>query len=413
MASFWDKVGGAAKWITDPKQLLTAAGFALGGPIGAGIGRAVGGVVPQSAGPVPWGALGANTDEFRKSTLSDGLQWEDVGQAGSDFLSGYSAGKVGQQIPGLRNLEGAFGAGAGGAGAFGAGGAGAGGAGAGGIQNLDKLAPGQIPGQATLSAGMTPGVPKAMEIGKYSTDAMGHGGGMTAPHSPFEIGQYDSAQARAPGVVPHNWRNVSHGMDADVNLGFESAVEHLNGGTAPSFQPPDLYSALQTPPPPLSPVQPNYGVTNLRAPTPQYASPPALNQATRAAEVMDLGSPTNYGTPEPLAAADDYLALPDPDYLATDYEHLAPGDGGNFLSGAWSKAGDVVDSARSNFEDLTLAEKMYLTSQGVGAVGDAFGGGPNIDKEGVAMLGEMGMFSPTQRRQPTNFDEWRSQRARR
>jgi hypothetical protein len=401
---FWDKVGGAAKWITDPKQLLTAAGFALGGPIGAGIGRAVGGVVPQSAGPVPWGALGANTDEFRKSTLSDGLQWEDVGQAGSDFLSGYSAGKVGQQIPGLRNLEGAFGAGAGGAGA-------------GGIQNLDKLAPGQIPGQATLSAGMTPGVPKAMEIGKYSTDAMGHGGGTIAPHSQFEIGQYDSMQANraaAMGGTPTPWRNVSHGMGRDVNTGaMRATIESKNFGLMPGYQPPGLDSALQTPPPPLSPVQPNYGVTNLRAPTPQYASPPALNQATRAAEVMDLGSPTNYGTPEPLAAADDYLALPDPDYLAADYEHLAPGDGGNFLSGAWSKAGDVFDSARSNFEDLTLAEKMYLTSQGVGAVGDAFGGGPNIDKEGVAMLGEMGMFSPTQRRQPTNFDEWRSQRARR
>ena len=112
MASFWDKAGGAAKWITDPKQLLTAAGFVLGGPVGAGAGRAVGGMVPQSAGPVPWGALGANTDEFRESTLADGLQWEDVGQAGKDFASGYSAGQVGQQIPGLRDLEGAFAGGA-------------------------------------------------------------------------------------------------------------------------------------------------------------------------------------------------------------------------------------------------------------------------------------------------------------
>ena len=55
--AFWDKVGGAAKWITDPKQLLTAAGFMVGGPVGAGAGRAIGGMVPQSAGSTvgcPW-----------------------------------------------------------------------------------------------------------------------------------------------------------------------------------------------------------------------------------------------------------------------------------------------------------------------------------------------------------------------
>jgi hypothetical protein len=104
---FWDKVGGAAKWITDPKQLLTAAGFVFGGgPVGAGVGRAIGGMVPQNAGPVPWGALGADTSEFRESTLADGLDWGDVGTAGKDFASGYTAGTIGQQVPGIKNLEG-------------------------------------------------------------------------------------------------------------------------------------------------------------------------------------------------------------------------------------------------------------------------------------------------------------------
>lgn len=125
--SFIDKIGGAAKWITDPKQILTAAGFVLGGPAGAGAGRAVGGMIPQSAGPVPWGALGANTDDFRSGTLEDGLQWGDVGQAGKDFVQGYSAGKVGQQVPGLQDLEGAFREGAG-------------------------QIPGQIPGQSAQAA---------------------------------------------------------------------------------------------------------------------------------------------------------------------------------------------------------------------------------------------------------------------
>ncbi len=154
----------------------------------------------------------------------------------------------------------------------------AGEAAAGGVQNLAKLTPGQIPGQAALSAGMTPGVPKAMEIGKYagkavgsgvgapnigsltsanpvkamdigkySTDAMGHGGGMVAPHSSFEIGQYDDMLARNPGIraAPKDWRNVSHGMDANVNAGdndavFKATIKHLNGGPVPGYQPPSL-----------------------------------------------------------------------------------------------------------------------------------------------------------------------------
>ena len=105
---FWDTMGGAAKWVTDPQQILTAAGFMVGGPVGAGVGRAVGGAVPQHVGPVPWGVLGADTSEFRKSTLADGLQWEDLGQAGKDFASGYSAGKIGQQVPGVKGTEGSL-----------------------------------------------------------------------------------------------------------------------------------------------------------------------------------------------------------------------------------------------------------------------------------------------------------------
>ena len=142
---FWDRVGGAAKWITDPKQILTAAGFVFGGPVGAGVGRAVGGLVPQKAGPVPWGALGADTSDFRKSTLADGLQWRDAAQAGQDFMSGYSAGKVGQQIPGIKDLEGAFAQ----EGLWG----GSGMPGGSNIpESLPKLTPGEMPGQSVINA---------------------------------------------------------------------------------------------------------------------------------------------------------------------------------------------------------------------------------------------------------------------
>ena len=97
--SFWEKVGGVAQYITDPKQILTAAGFALGGPVGAGLGRAVGGAVPDWHGK-------------RESTLADGAQFADLGSAGKDFASGYAAGTIGQQVPGVKNLEGAFSGGA-------------------------------------------------------------------------------------------------------------------------------------------------------------------------------------------------------------------------------------------------------------------------------------------------------------
>ena len=303
MASFWDKAGGAAKWITDPKQLLTAAGFVLGGPVGAGAGRAVGGMVPQSAGPVPWGALGANTDEFRESTLADGLQWGDVGQAGKDFASGYSAGKVGQQIPGLRDLEGAFGGG----GTF-----------------------------STQAGQATTGTP-SVGIGDVTYDPAQQG--VPTP------GSFEAMKAQVPGAIP---------------------------------QPPD------------------YGLTNLRAPTPQYPAPGAMPQPSALSPMQ----PPDYGLTN--------LRAPTPQYPA-------PGDEGNFLSGAWSRAGDVLGGARSSFDDLTPMEKMYVASQVPGIAGaiTGAGGGQPIGEEGTALLGEMGMFSPTQRRRPTNFDEWRSQRSRR
>jgi len=89
-----------------------------------------------------------------------------------------------------------------------------------------------------------------MDIGKYSTDAMGHGGGTTRPHSQFEIDQYDSMQARkaaAMGGTPSPWRNVSHGMDADVNTGaMRASIKSLNGGTVPGYQPPTLSRATQS-----------------------------------------------------------------------------------------------------------------------------------------------------------------------
>ena len=89
---FWDKMEGAAKWITDPKQLLTGVGFALGGPPGAAAGRTVGGAIPQ-----PWGD--------RPSSLEGK---GDLGRLLRDAAEGYGAGVVGQQVPGIQNLEGAF-----------------------------------------------------------------------------------------------------------------------------------------------------------------------------------------------------------------------------------------------------------------------------------------------------------------
>ena len=82
----------AAQWITDPKQILTGVGFALGGPLGAAAGRTAGGAIPQ-----PWGD--------RPSSLEgEG----DLGRLLKDAATGYGAGVVGQQIPGIQNLEGAF-----------------------------------------------------------------------------------------------------------------------------------------------------------------------------------------------------------------------------------------------------------------------------------------------------------------
>ena len=90
---FWDKMEGAAKWITDPKQLLTGVGFALGGgPLGAAAGRTVGGMIPQAWGDRP------------SSLEGEG----DLGRLLKDAATGYGAGVVGQQIPGIQNLEGSL-----------------------------------------------------------------------------------------------------------------------------------------------------------------------------------------------------------------------------------------------------------------------------------------------------------------
>ena len=89
---FWKRMEGAAKWITDPKQILTGVGFALGGPLGAAAGRTAGGAIPQ-----PWG-------DRPSSFEGKG----DLGRLLKDAATGYGAGVVGQQIPGIQNLEGAF-----------------------------------------------------------------------------------------------------------------------------------------------------------------------------------------------------------------------------------------------------------------------------------------------------------------
>ena len=89
---FWKRMEGAAKWITAPKQILTGVGFALDGPLGAAAGRTAGGAIPQ-----PWG-------DRPSSVEGKG----DLGRLLKDAATGYGAGVVGQQIPGIQNLEGAF-----------------------------------------------------------------------------------------------------------------------------------------------------------------------------------------------------------------------------------------------------------------------------------------------------------------
>ena len=102
---FWSKAADVGEFILDPKNIGTAAGFAIGGPQGAAAGRALGG---------SFRALDIDGDgdiygqEPRDSILADGITREDFARLGKDALTGYTAGKVGQQIPGIRGLEGAF-----------------------------------------------------------------------------------------------------------------------------------------------------------------------------------------------------------------------------------------------------------------------------------------------------------------
>ena len=335
---FWDRVGGAAKWVTDPKQILTAAGFALGGPVGAGVGRAVGGVVPQSAGPVPWGALGADTDEFRKSTLADGLQWGDVGQAGKDFMSGYSAGKVGQQIPGIKDLEGAF-------------------------------------GQGGMWGG--PGMPGGANQPQLGADPMmAQGAGVGAPGpTPFEMSSNVGEPGQIPGQSLINAQRPMPGMPAPSPAGL------MQDRTL------DLQEAR-----------------NLGGPA-SYSPPP---QATGAFQSFQPG-PTQFELSSNVGGPGQVPEVPFRD--VSSQLGITGGGGINVPSvtpqvpekAMWKRG---LDAAGKWFGELTPMEKIYLATQGVGA---ATGGrGHTIGREGTALLGEMGMFSPTPRYRAPRFDQWRS-----
>ena len=102
---FWSKAADVGEFILDPKNIGTAAGFAIGGPQGAAAGRALGG---------SFRGIDLDRDgdiygqEPRDSILADGITREDFARLGKDAITGYTAGKIGQQIPGVRNLEGAF-----------------------------------------------------------------------------------------------------------------------------------------------------------------------------------------------------------------------------------------------------------------------------------------------------------------
>jgi hypothetical protein len=347
---FWDKVGGkvggAAKWITDPKQLLTAAGFALGGPVGAGIGRSVGGMVPQSVGPVPWGALGADTDEFRQSTLADGLQWGDVGQAGKDFVSGYSAGRVGQQIPGIQDLEGAFG---GGGGAFGG-------------------DPGALPGG---SGALQPDTAITNTMGA-PPPGYGQPGAIPQPSAPtFSPLQPDTAitntmggapppTPQAPGFAPSPY--PSDIGRAAPGYGYGSGADFGNVGIPGQMQP--------TAPPSLVEAMGNQGGTMF---------------------------PENMGSSAPLGGV-DYGGGRRTAQNFTDQRLLEK----------------TVDQGKGFWGGMSGIEKIYamnaLASAGAGIAGSFGGGTKGIGQGGTNLLGDMGLFSPTQRRQVSSFDDWRSRR---
>jgi hypothetical protein len=102
---FWSKAADVGEFILDPKNIGTAAGFVYGGPPGAAAGRALGG---------SFRGIDLDRDgdiygqEPRDSILADGITREDFARLGKDALEGYTMGKVGQQVPGIRGLEGAF-----------------------------------------------------------------------------------------------------------------------------------------------------------------------------------------------------------------------------------------------------------------------------------------------------------------
>jgi hypothetical protein len=384
---FWDKVGGkvggAAKWITDPKQLLTAAGFALGGPVGAGIGRSVGGMVPQSVGPVPWGALGADTDEFRQSTLADGLQWGDVGQAGKDFVSGYSAGRVGQQIPGIQDLEGAFG---GGGGAFGG-------------------DPGALPGGSG-----------ALQPDTAITNTMG------AP--PPGYGQ--------PGAIPQPSAPTFSPLQPDT------AITNTMGAPPPGYGQP---GAIPQPSAPTFsryfPLQPDTAITNTMGgappPTPQapgFAPSPYPSDIGRAAPGYGYGSGADFGNvgipgqmqptapPSLVEAMGNQGGTMFPENMGSS----APLGGVDYGGGRRTAQNftdqrlleKTVDQGKGFWGGMSGIEKIYamnaLASAGAGIAGSFGGGTKGIGQGGTNLLGDMGLFSPTQRRQVSSFDDWRSRR---
>jgi len=102
---FWSRAADVAEFLIDPKNIGTAAGFAIGGPMGAAAGRGIGGMFP---------GIDIDSDddiygqEKRDSVLADGITKEDFARLGKDAITGYTVGKIGQQVPGIRNLEGAF-----------------------------------------------------------------------------------------------------------------------------------------------------------------------------------------------------------------------------------------------------------------------------------------------------------------
>ena len=81
------KIKRGLKKVFTPENIGTAAGFAVGGPLGAGIGRSLGGV-------------GKDVVKGEKVSLGGALK---------DFGTGYGAGYLGGKLPGVGGLGGKFG----------------------------------------------------------------------------------------------------------------------------------------------------------------------------------------------------------------------------------------------------------------------------------------------------------------